>query len=93
MIAASASSSLILQGNNRKPDIGRTLPGVSKPFDMRRVIGEKAFHPEEGVESTVGSLEYHAIVAIFGFANPFERSAFARDKFTDRKYPPLCTVL
>jgi hypothetical protein len=53
---------------------------------MSRVIGEK-HDPEEAAEFAVGPFEYQAIAAIFGSANFSESSAFARDKFTDRKYP------
>jgi hypothetical protein len=43
---------------------------------MRRVIGEKASHPEEAADLVSGPREYYAITAIFGSANFFRVQRF-----------------
>jgi hypothetical protein len=53
--------------------------GLPEPFDMRRVIGEKACHPEEAADLVSGPREYYAITAIFGSANFSECGAFAKE--------------
>ena len=50
--------------------------GLPEPFDMRRVIGEKASHPEEAADLVSGPREYYAITAIFGSANFFRVQRF-----------------